>query len=197
MCQLFESIRVEDGEIKNLYWHQLRLEKSCNDFFKKASDFNLKEIDFKIAEKGLSKLRFLYNSSKYSYRVEPYFPKQISSLKLVFDNEIDYSFKFDNRKKIEKLSSENGDCDDILIVKNGFISDSSFANILFFDGEKWVTPSTPLLYGTCRARLLFEKKISEKEIKPQDLKLFKSFMLINAMRDFDLKNATPIEQIVY
>lgn len=195
MCQLFESIRVVDGEIKNLYWHQLRFDKSCNDFFEKVPVFNLSAIDFKIPEKGLSKLRFSYNSTNYSYRVEPYFPKQISSLKLVFDNEIDYSFKFDNREKIGKLSCEKGDCDDILIVKNGFISDSSFANILFFDGEKWITPSTPLLYGTCRARLLFEKKISEKEIKPQDLKLFKSFMLINAMRDFDLKNATNISEI--
>jgi 4-amino-4-deoxychorismate lyase len=68
-----------------------------------------------------------------------------------------------------------------LIVKNGFITDTSSANILFYDGRDWVTPSTPLLMGTCREKLLRGGKIREENIKRDDIYKFKHFRLINAM----------------
>ena len=74
---------------------------------------------------------------------------------------------------------------DILIVKKEFITDTSFSNIIFFDGDNWITPSTPLLEGTKRKELLEKNIISEQEIKFSDLKNFKKAILINAMLDFD------------
>ncbi len=106
-----------------------------------------------------------------------------------------YSDKWENRKKINELFAQKGNCDDVLIIKNGWVTDSSYANILFFDREQWWTPSTPLLAGTQRAKLLEEKRIFERPIRPSDLKKYQSFKLVNAMIPFDLAKIIPISHI--
>jgi 4-amino-4-deoxychorismate lyase len=78
----------------------------------------------------------------------------IESLKLVEDNTISYRHKYSDRSHLLELMNMRGDCDDILIVKDGYITDTSFSNIVFFDGDKWVTPARPLLRGTMRESLL-------------------------------------------
>ena len=77
-------------------------------------------------------------------------------------------------------------CDDILIVKNGYITDTSIANIALYDGNSWITPKVPLLKGTTRQRYLDNAKILESDIKVQDLKKFSKIALLNAMIDFDI-----------
>jgi len=87
------------------------------------------------------------------------------------------------------LSNKKGSTDEILIVQNTLITDTSIANIAFFDGERWLTPKEPLLIGTTRARLLDEQKIFEQDINVADLHKFTAFALMNAMIGFDeIKN---------
>ncbi|MEO0570500.1 MAG: aminotransferase class IV, partial [Bacteroidota bacterium] len=74
--------------------------------------------------------------------------------------------------------------DDILIVRKGWLTDSYYANIIFWDGTGWYTPSTYLLNGTKRSQLLQGGIIQEAPIQLKDLKSFKGFQLINAMLDF-------------
>ena len=87
------------------------------------------------------------------------------------------------------------DSADILIVKNNLVSDTSFSNIAFFDGNNWFTPSLPLLKGTKRELLIYNGLLNVIDIKVTDIKKnFKSFCLINSMinlSDFVL----PIENI--
>ena len=71
---------------------------------------------------------------------------------------MNYDLKYFDRKIFDDLK-KNIKADDILIIKNGFITDTSIANILFFDGKKWITPKKPLLKGTVRERLLRMKLI--------------------------------------
>jgi len=113
-----------------------------------------------------------------------YNPRIINSLQLVYDDKISYSYKFSDRSSLENLK-KNITADEILIVKNGFITDTSFSNIVFFNGTKWVTPSTPLLKGTKRQYLLDMKLIFEQKIKPEDLIKFTKAKLINTMLDLD------------
>jgi len=40
----FETLRVEDGEILNLKYHNLRLNKTIHDIYSINSDFNLIKI---------------------------------------------------------------------------------------------------------------------------------------------------------
>jgi 4-amino-4-deoxychorismate lyase len=82
--------------------------------------------------------------------------------------------------------------DEILIIKNGFVTDTSFSNIVFFDGIKWITPSTYLLNGTQRQQLLQQGAIIEEEIRPSDLKHFRFAKLINAMLDLETSPSIDI-----
>ena len=80
---------------------------------------------------------------------------------------------------------QKGDADDIIIVKNGLITDSSFANLLFFNGLQWLTPAQPLLKGTQRAKLLEQEQVITAEIRTADLSNFIKVRLVNAMLRFE------------
>lgn len=109
-------------------------------------------------------------------------------------DDINYQYKYYNRSKINELFQQHENCDDILIVKNEFVTDISYANIVFWDGDKWITPSTPLLHGTKRQKLINQKIITEKEIKLSDLHLFEKARIINAM--IDLEESSDIIKII-
>ncbi len=79
-------------------------------------------------------------------------------------------------------------------MKNGFVTDTSYANIVFWDGGKWITPTSPLLHGTARDRLLDSNQITEAEIAIDDLKNYSKAKIINAMIDMD--EGYDINQIV-
>jgi 4-amino-4-deoxychorismate lyase len=198
MFPLFETMRIRDGKIYNLSWHQQRLEQSCRRYFGKGAGFALSAAISlpENVKKGLFKLRLLYDPDHFETQYEPYTFKKIITLKMIRDDDIEYSLKYTDRIRLEELLEQKGTCDDILIVKNGFVTDTSFTNIVFFDGSNWLTPKTPLLKGTCRDRLIHEKKMVESDIKPEDLNHFTHFKLINAMRDFDGSESERIENIL-
>ena len=83
----------------------------------------------------------------------------------------------------------------MIFLKNGKVTDSSYANIIFFDGIQWFTPSTFLLNGTCRQRLLNEGKITEAPIHYTDIRDFQQIGFINAMLDMGEFNL-PISKLV-
>ena len=104
------------------------------------------------------------------------------SLKLVEDNTIEYAYKFTDRKRIDKLTATRGEFNDILIIKDGMVTDTSYANVVFKDFYgNWLTPSTYLLPGTRRANLLKHKLIIEASIAYKDINKYSEVRLINAM----------------
>ena len=113
------------------------------------------------------------------------------------DNTIDYDLKFEDRSHLEALFNQKEDCDDILIVRNQRPTDSYYANITFWDGIQWFTPSSYLLKGTKRSQLLKNGIIEELPIELKDLKNFQGFQLINAMLDFRADSVLPIENIKF
>jgi 4-amino-4-deoxychorismate lyase len=77
---------------------------------------------------------------------------------------------------------QRGGSDDILIIKNGMVTDTSYSNVIFRDKiGNWVTPSTCLLKGTRRLNLLKNRIITETDIRVSDLKYYNEIRLINAM----------------
>ena len=76
------------------------------------------------------------------------------------------------------------------------VTDTSVCNIVFFDGQKWITPSTPLLCGTARARLLADGTIEERPVAESDIHKFEAFRLINALRHFDTIATTTTDNII-
>lgn len=135
---------------------------------------------------GLYRCRLVYTPSDIAVTYHEYKKKDISSLKLIFNNDIEYSKKSVYRDDIDALFSQRDDADDILIIKNLLVCDTSIANIALYRAGMWMTPKTPLLKGTTRARLLEEGKIIEADIKVSELRTFSQVALLNAMIDFDV-----------
>jgi 4-amino-4-deoxychorismate lyase len=196
MCRLIESIKVDNWQLQNIGYHNERLNRSRKELFDIQDAADLSELILLPADldSGIYKCRVVYSKILHSIEFLPYIPRQINSLRLVTADDIDYSYKFQDRNNFKELMKDLAE-DEILIVKNGFITDTSFSNIVFYDGSNWITPSTYLLNGTMRKYLLDAKKISIRNIRPEDIKSFESAKLINAMLDLVNSQIIPIKNI--
>lgn len=197
MSQFIESIKVEDQEIFLLDLHQKRINQTFSHFGKEDS-IDLAKIfkNLQHDEDGLFKLRIAYDLDKrIRTQMIPYAIPEIQDFQLVENNSFDYSFKFEDRKELDKMKMK-AKAEEIIIVKNNHITDTSFSNLLFLKGKEWFTPTTYLLNGVQRQHLLKLKKIKEAEITLQNIKQFTHFQIINAMNDFDDMFIYPISRIM-
>ena len=199
MCQLVESLKLKDGVIQNLEYHQMRMNRSMGVLFPDAEKIDLaKAISFpENCTSGVFKVRVVYGQGIKQIEVESYTFRSIKSLKIIHHESIDYHLKYTDRQILNELLALRENCDDIIVVKNGFVTDSFAANLLFFDGEKWVTPETPLLKGTKRQFLLDRGIIFEKEIREADVFRFQKVGLVNAMIDFEEMPVIAVEKIIF
>lgn len=198
MTKLVESIAVKDGVILNLEWHENRYQKSYDELFGQKPELKLLEsLAIELPQVGYHKLRIEYNSTEKSFDVQAYQLKNIKTVKAVEDNSIDYHLKYANREVLNTLYKQRESCDDILIIKNGLVTDTFAGNIVFYDGQQWLTPNSPLLEGTRRAFLLENGFISEKEITKNNISPFRGFQVINAMRPFVEDSFIDIENIIF
>ena len=131
--------------------------------------------------KGLVKCRIVYGEDIQEITYTPYTPKVIQSLRLVEDNSIEYHCKYLDRDQINGLYAQRGECDDIIIVKNGMLTDSSYSNIALRQNGTWYTPSTCLLKGTRRQQLIDQGRLVEREISVDDIGKYDRVGLVNAM----------------
>ena len=186
---LLETIKIEAGVIYNLPYHQERCTQSRQALYGATNILELK-THISPPSKGLYRCRILYKKSIHSVEYIPYVPKIISSLKIIASN-IEYTYKYANRDTLNRLLSIEKAYDDILIEKNGYLTDTSIANIAFYDGKQWVTPQNPLLKGTMRQKLIDEGFLQTKQIKVADISAYTQVALMNAMLGFKiLKNIT-------
>ncbi len=197
MYRFIESIRLEEGKFGNLDYHELRMNRAMEEFYKASPKIDLKDSlrSCPIPSIGLHKVRLVYEQEIQSIQISHYTPREIKKLKLVHHDFISYAHKFEDRGGLEKLSVQRGDCDDIIIVKNNKITDASFANLAFKRGDKWFTPSSYLLNGTMRQQLLNQKIIFEEEILLNDLFSYEKVKLINSMLVFNAPEI-DVSQIV-
>jgi 4-amino-4-deoxychorismate lyase len=186
MLQLLETIKIYQGVPQNLSLHGERMNRSRQKLFGCTDLINLQELIKVPAELTAHTLRcrIIYDKAVNSIELSAYTPARTETLVLVDAGTLDYSYKYLDRACLNALLSKDI-ADDILIVKNSFITDTSYANIVFTDGKEWITPDTPLLNGTMREKLLRSGLIREASIKVTDLKRFTHFRLINAMLEFD------------
>lgn len=187
MSLLIESIRLEDGTFYNVGYHQRRVEDSFQVLFGTKQILNLSRLleGLPYPKKGLFKCRIIYDHQTADVSFIPYLPRLIRKIKLVTDDNIEYSHKFKDRTILDSLYAMRGTCDDVLIIKRGVVTDSSFANIVFRKSGHWYTPANPLLPGTMRRSLLEKGKIKAMAIRTEQIRTFETFRLVNAMVGFD------------
>ncbi len=179
MSKYFETIRIENKEIFHLRYHQKR--------FERTSGLSLSLRDYiQPPQDGLYRCKLIYDESDIT-QVEyfPYTKREITSFRLV-DIDFTYDKKYLDRSDIESALAKRGECDEVLMVKDGLVCDTSIANVAFFDSRRWLTPKKPLLEGTTRARYIEEGKLTQANIATEMLQRFSKMALLNAMIDFDI-----------
>lgn len=180
MSQFFETICCKDGKALHLEYHSKRVYNTIQ------KDFDLRH-NISPPNKDLLRCKVIYNKNTIEgISYFPYEKKEIKKLKVVYNDTVEYNYKYLDRTSLNALYEQKETCDDIIIVKDGLITDTSIANISIFKEDNWLTPETPLLKGTTRARLLDEKKIQEKKITLDDLLSAEKLALSNAMIRFDI-----------
>ena len=184
----FETICFENHRFRNLEYHQARLDRTRLNLYGLKSDWKLSDV-IQIPDnlKNIKyKCRVSYSEKPGEIEWSAYTPREISKIKKVYDDDIDYTFKYENRDELNALYAQKQDAEEILIIRKGMITDSAFCNVALFDGKKWCTPSRPLLIGTQRSFLLDSGIIFEKEIKENDLSQYSHIRLFNAMIPWDI-----------
>jgi len=186
MCRFIESIQLNNGEFKRLELHQERIRKAMMDYYPTYRIIDLSEslynTNFPI--QGLYKCRVVYDSEIREIEYTSYLRREIHSLRLVETDMESHPYKMENRSELNAAFALRGECDDIILVKNGCLTDTSFTNIAFFDGVKWFTPRIPLIYGVNRAELIEQGVLTEKDISLSGLVNFYRVSLFNAMNEF-------------
>jgi len=198
MSLLLETIRVIHNSFQNLDYHNFRVNNSRKKLLGTNDSWDLKNI-IKLPELNSSliyKCRFIYLEEVISVEFHPYSMKPLKSLTLVDFPDFKYNHKYLERNKLEALKATNSTTDDILIVQYNKVTDCSYANIIFDDGNKWITPSTPLLRGTKRQLYIDNHIITEQEVTTADLKRFSRARIINAMIDLEESPDISIQNIV-
>lgn len=195
---LIESIRCHDGVFPLLYWHQQRLNYTFNALWPDAVVPSLHHHlhQFPIPDKGLFKCRVLYGKTLGPPTYEPYVLRPPSKLQIVEKPNINYSLKWAARDQLSELLQQAGTCEDVLIVRNGQITDTTYCNIAFLRMGTWYTPASPLLAGVRRASLIDQGLIRVECINLSQLATYSHFKVFNAMISWDDCPPRPLESII-
>lgn len=176
----FETIKCKDNEIYNLHFHEKRIAKTI------GKNINLSEYIYPI-NNDLLKCKVIYNEDEIvDVSYSSYTKKKIKTLQIVYDDTIEYSAKYEQRSCFSRLALQKETADDILIVQQNLLTDTSIANIAILLKNQWYTPKKPLLCGTTRARYIENGFLKEKDITLDMLQGASKIALLNAMIDFDI-----------
>lgn len=195
MCQFIETIRIENGKALNLGFHNYRFNKTRRDIFECNLPVNLADYIQPGEYVERTKCRIEYQDEVEKVEYQPYTIRPVKSLRMVTSDGLDYTYKSSNRQKLDELFKQKGEADDILIIRDGFLTDTSIANIALWNGEQWETPEKPLLEGTMRASLLGKGLIVPAAIRPHDLSRYSRVRLFNAMIGFG-EIELPVQHIL-
>jgi 4-amino-4-deoxychorismate lyase len=144
------------------------------------------------SDEGIYRCRVLYGQEIEQIEYLPYTPKEIRSLKIV-SSDIEYHYKYANREKFHTLLTSNPQADEVIIEKDGLLTDTTIANIAFYADGKWYTPRKPLLEGTMREKFLTQGILHPRDISKNDINNYSHVALINAMLGFKILNKITIE----
>ena len=199
MYRFLETIRIEEGRLYNLPFHQARFEQTRAGSFGLDHHPSLERL-IKIPEKlgaGQVRCRVIYGKEVEKIEFEPYQRREIRFIRLVFSDSITYRYKYADRSRLKALFDQKGCCDDILIVRKGEITDSYAANVALWSGREWHTPLHPLLAGTMRANLLARGAIRTEIITMEILHRYRKIKLIKAFQSLDEAQELGTDALIY
>ena len=198
MCLFIETICYEQGCFQQIDLHNERFNRTREQFFGLRTPLQLElllSVPFDLKDETV-KCTVTYGVDIISIDYTLYQIRPVNSLQMVVDDTIGYAFKYADRTKLNSLFDLRGRSDDILIIKNGFVTDTSYANIIFKKDDKWYSPSNPLLKGTRIDRYIREGLVTPALLRPSDLPLFSEARIVNAMISIENSPVILIENII-
>lgn len=201
MYPFLESIRLEQQKLHFMVQHEAR--------FRRTQLNNWGQVHYDSVERLIQnhpdfprdqrkyKCRVVYSPDEVSIGFIPYIARTITRLQSVEADHISYPYKSTDRSCFATVSESVASAADteILIFKNGLLTDTSFSNIALFDGKQWWTPKTPLLAGVHRSFLLEKGMVRLRDITWEDLTHFETVRLINAMVSWEAAWELPVSCI--
>ncbi len=199
MPQFLETIKIYRGEIPHLAFHNERLNRTRAHFYPHSAPIDLapllNPLPPEIPHETVIRCRLLYRERIDKIEYYPYQRRSIQRIQLLEAPTLRYRYKYADRREIDTLYQQRGCADEILITQQGYLTDTSIANIALFDGLRWLTPQTPLLPGTKRAQLLTQGVLTPAAIHYTDLPNFSKISLFNGMVEFK-EQLLPIEALL-
>jgi 4-amino-4-deoxychorismate lyase len=198
MSRFLETIRCRNGVLENLPYHQERLDRTRRHHFGPVPPLRLAEeirVRTGLEPETPYRCRVVYGREVESVEFIPYQLKPIRALQLVIADDLDYAFKYANRAALDGLRAGLPADEEVLLVKNGLLTDTTYANVALFDGSLWYTPHQPLLEGTRRAQLLAEGRLVRERLTPEDLRFFQKIRLFNAMIPWEMAPEITVEAV--
>jgi 4-amino-4-deoxychorismate lyase len=197
MSRFLETIRINAGVPQHLEWHQRRVDDTFRVFYPGIPPLSLTGV---IADTGMDageqRCRIVYDDSTHEITVTPLQPRSIRSLRLTdLPPDYDYRYKYADRRFLELAFSRRGEADDVLLLRDGWVTDTSVANVAFLSHGRWYTPAIPLLAGTTWKRLVSAGVIVPRPIHAEDLRRYEACVLFNALRNWDERLAIPVDAI--
>lgn len=186
MGQLLETFCLLDGELLNLPYHSARVGRSLGREYPITpfTDVVSREVSRLGATKGKWRASITYTwQGIESIKLTPYRLPQITSFRLIDIEDNFYSKKWADRSRLDEYKNLLPQGVEPIFVLKGQITDTSFTNILVERDGKLYTPSTPLLLGTKRDKLLSDGTIHSIPLSSAELHTYEQIHLINAMLD--------------
>jgi len=184
MCLFIETLLIKKGAPRSIGYHQRRVDKTTKKHFG-TSMIDLQKELLNPPEDRIYRCRITYSKRVEKIEYLPYDLVKRVKIKAV-ETDLDYNYKYSDRENMEKLFSiaKKEGFDDVLFIRNGFVTDTSVSNVAFFDGNSWLTPTFPLLAGTVRARLIESGFLKRASISIEELGKFSLFALFNSLSGF-------------
>lgn len=191
-----ETIRILNGRVYNIKYHNKRYKSTLLALYGIKSKTNLRDhIDVPLdLRTGEVKCRILYDQDIRHIEYHRYEKQNISSVKICYDDAIDYSHKYIDRPSLNRLKQIAG-TDEIIIVKKGKVTDGYYYNLVFEKNGKYFTPRENLLPGVMRQKLLDNKKLTLTSISVNDIANFEFVHFINVFNRLNAQRV-PVNTIV-
>lgn len=201
MKSFIETICIRHGQIQHLSWHQQRVDATLLYFYPAHDHTWILSECIQIPpdiHSELVRCKITYDAHHIEIRYTPYALRDVSSVMLKeIPVDFHYPFKFAERTIIKKLFNERGKADEILMLRQGWITDTSIANIAFENKGRWYTPSLPLLAGTTWKRLISQGILIPRPIHVSEIVDYSGYKLFNAMIDFQHSKVLPVNSISF
>ncbi len=193
-----ETIRIQDGHAHHMADHIDRMHRTALHFgfTAPALPADLDALVPHTLRTGTVRCRIIYDHTLRELTFTPYRRRRIERLIAVDAGAMDYTFKYADRSPLERPNIPLSEADELLFVRGGYVTDTSYTNLILRRGDELLTPDTFLLDGTCRRRLLRTAQVRTAQVRLSDLSAYDELLLVNAMMPLGEALRLPVTSVV-